>query len=167
MSKTVFILGAGATRGCSFVNDMKRTGHCLPPLDGDFFTQLQRVSSAVHSPRLNRLIKGLVEWFGPNYSLGMEQVFCHLEHAERMLKHLKKEAGSDYQRVVELKRDLVQSIAIILGEALTEVKDGGKGSYKLRECASHDKLVNDLTDLGDSFITFNYDCVSPSTTTAF
>jgi hypothetical protein len=105
------------------------------------------------------LIKGLVEWFGPNYSLGMEQVFCHLEHAERMLKHLKKETGSDYQRVVVLKRDLVQSIAIILGEALTEVKDGGKGSYKLRECAFHDKLVKDLSDLGDVFITFNYDCV--------
>jgi hypothetical protein len=159
MSKTVFVLGAGATRGCSFVGEIKRKGRCLPPLDTDFFTQLQRVSSVVHAPRLNRLIKGLVEWFGPNYHLGMEQVFCHLEHAERMLKHLRKEAGSDYQHVVELKRDLIQSIAIILGEALTEVKDGGKGSYKLHECEFHDKLVKDLTDLGDAFITFNYDCV--------
>ena len=159
MSKTVFILGAGATRGCSFVHEMKRKGHCLPPLDTDFFTQLQRVSSSVHSARLGRLIKGLVEWFGSNYSLGMEQVFCHLEHAERMLKHLKKEAGSDAQKVMELKKDLIQSIAIILGESLTEVKDGGKGSYKLRECEWHDQLVRELTDVGDAFITFNYDCV--------
>jgi hypothetical protein len=37
MKNTVFILGAGATRGCSFVNDMKRQGHCVPPLDGDYF----------------------------------------------------------------------------------------------------------------------------------
>lgn len=36
MSKTVFVLGAGATRGCSFVPGMKRTGRCLPPLDADF-----------------------------------------------------------------------------------------------------------------------------------
>lgn len=159
MSKTVFILGAGATRGCSFVNDMKRKGHCLPPLDTDFFTQLQRVSSAAHSERIKRLIVGLVDWFGSNYSLGMEQVFCHLEHAERMLKHLGKEAGTDHQRVVALKKDLVQSIAIILGESLTKVKDGGIGSYELRECDWHDKLVSDLADLGDAFVSFNYDCV--------
>ena len=159
MSKTVFILGAGATRGCSFVNDMKRQGHCLPPLDTDFFTQLQRVSSAAHSSRINRLITGLVEWFGPNYALGMEQVFSHLEHAERMLRHLGKEAGPDHQKVTALKKDLVQSIAIILGESLTKVRDGGKGSYELRECEWHDKLVSVLAERGDAFISFNYDCV--------
>lgn len=159
MKKTVFVLGAGATRGCSFVNDMKRQGHCIPPLDADFFTQLQRVSSRVHSTRVEELIKGLVEWFGPNYSLGMEQVFCHLEHAERMLRHLKKETGGDYGKVVALKKDLIQSIAIILGESLTKVKAGGIGSYDLQECDWHDKLVADLAVAGDAFVSFNYDCV--------
>jgi hypothetical protein len=159
MSRTTFILGAGATRGCSFVGEMKRTGHCLPPLEADFFTQLQRVSSNAHSARVKRLIEGLVEWFGPNYSLGMEQVFIHLEHAERMLKHLGKDASKDYKKVVVLKKDLVQSIAIILGESLTKVKDGGKGSYELRECDFHDRMVHDLAENGDSFVSFNYDCV--------
>jgi len=159
MGKTVFILGAGATRGCFFVPVMKDKGHCLPPLDTDFFTQLQRVSSQAHSVRIARLIEGLVEWFGPNYSLGMEQVFCHLEHAERMAKHLKKEDGQAYQRVVDLKKDLIQSIAIILGESLTEVRDGGEGSHKCKECALHDQLVETASDRGDVFISFNYDCV--------
>jgi hypothetical protein len=159
MSKTVYILGAGATRGCSFVNDMKLSGHCLPPLDTDFFTQLQRVSSTVHSARIRQLIVGLVDWFGPNYALGMEQVFCHLEHAERMLRHLGKEAGPEHKRVVALKKDLVQSIAIILGESLTKVKDGGIGSYDLSECHWHDKLVSNISDPGDAFVSFNYDCV--------
>lgn len=159
MSKTVFILGAGATRGCSFVHDMKRTGHCLPPLDTDFFTQLQRVSSTAHAARLKRLISGLVEWFGPNYTLGMEQVFCHLEHAERMLRHLGKEVGADHQKVTALKTDLIQSIAIILGESLTKVKGGGQGSYELRECEWHDLLVSSLAEVGDAFVSFNYDCV--------
>lgn len=158
MSKTVFILGAGATRGCSFVNDLKRKGHCLPPLDTDFFTQLQRVSSKAHSTRISRLIKGLVDWFGTNYALGMEQVFCHLEHAERMLKHLGQEASSEFEEVKELKVDLVQSIAIILGESLTEVKEGGQGSYTMHRCDWHDKLVG-FAESGDAFITFNYDCV--------
>lgn len=159
MKKTVFVLGAGATRGCSFVSEMKRRGHCIPPLDADFFTQLQRVSSRVHSERVERLIKGLVEWFGANYSLGMEQVFCHLEHAERMLKHLQKETREDYGKVVALKKDLIQSIAIILGESLTNVKAGGIGSYGLRECVWHDKIVTDLAEAGDAFVSFNYDCV--------
>lgn len=131
----------------------------MPPLDGDYFTQLQRVSSNAHSARIKRLIKGLVDWFGPNYSLGMEQVFCHLEHAERMLKHLGREASGDYENVTSLKKDLEQSIAIILGESLTKVKAGGKGSYDLRECNWHDKLVEDLAERGDAFVSFNYDCV--------
>ena len=37
---TLFVLGAGATRGCSFVSSQEDP--CLPPLDGDFFMQLQR-----------------------------------------------------------------------------------------------------------------------------
>lgn len=159
MKKTVFILGAGATRGCSFVGDQKKSGRCLPPLDTDFFTQLQRVSNTAHRARIDRLIEGLARWFGHNYGLGMEQVFCHLEQAERMLRHLKKETASDYQEVVELRRNLIQSIAIILGESLTPVKPAGKGSYKLSECDSHDRLVANLADAGDAFITFNYDCV--------
>lgn len=101
----------------------------------------------------------MVEWFGPNYSLGMEQVFCHLEHAQRMLSHLGKDAGGDFEKVVELKKDLVQSIAIILGESLTKVKDGGQGSYELRECSWHERLVEELADQGDAIISFNYDCI--------
>jgi hypothetical protein len=159
MSKTVFVLGAGASRGCSFVSDMKRKGHCLPPLDTDFFTQLQRVANATHRVRIDRLIEGLAKWFGHNYGLGMEQVFCHLEQTERMLRHLRKETGSDYTEVVQLRRDLIQSIAIILGESLTATKPGGIGSYKLNECEFHDKIVASLASAGDAFVTFNYDCI--------
>ncbi|MBD5781057.1 SIR2 family protein [Pelagicoccus sp. NFK12] len=157
--KTVFILGAGATRGCSFVAKMKNQGRCLPPLDGDFFTQLQRVSNRCHADRINRLISGLTEWFGTNFVLSMEQVFCHFEHAERLSQHLGQEDKQVHQKVVALRKDLEQSIALILGESLTEVKDGGTGSYRTRECTWHDKLVSDLAEPGDAFINFNYDCV--------
>jgi len=159
MSKTVFILGAGATRGCSFVHELKQQGHCLPPLDSDFFTQLQRVSNKTNRLRIDRLIEQLARWFGHNYGLGMEQVFCHLEHAERMAKHLKKDRGESFDTLTQLKQDLEQSIALILGESLTIVKTGGKGSYELKECKHHDRLVEQLAESGDAFITFNYDCV--------
>jgi hypothetical protein len=159
MSKTVFILGAGATRGCSFVNDRKRKGHCLPPLDSDFFTQLQRVSSSAHSKRIKELISGIVQWFGPNYSLGMEQVFVHLEHADKMLRHLGRDAGDDHSKLTKLKRNLEQSIAIVLGESLTKVKAGGAGSYELLECDWHDIIVERIAEQRDAFISFNYDCV--------
>lgn len=159
MGKTVFILGAGATRGCSFVAEQKRNGHCIPPLDTDYFTQLQRVTSETHAPRIKRLVARMVQWFGPNYMLGMERVFCHLEQAEKMLKHLQKDLGKDYPNVSEFKRDLEQSIAIILGASLTETRGSGKGSYENKQCEYHDKLVRDLARKQDAFITFNYDCV--------
>jgi hypothetical protein len=159
MSKTVFILGAGATRGCSFVGDLKRQGRCLPPLDGDFFTQLQRVSNQTHRPRIEELIDSLAQWFGHNYGLGMEQVFCHLEHAERMATHLQKVHGREFKSLTSLKLNLKQSIAIILGESLTRMKSGGHGSYDLLKCDWHDQLVERLSERGDAFITFNYDCV--------
>jgi hypothetical protein len=157
--KTVFILGAGATRGCSFVNEMKGKGRCLPPLDGDFFTQLQRVSSKVHSERITRLIEGLAKWFGTNYTLSMEQVFCHFEHAPKMAHHLGKDDDKIYSEITKLKEDLEQAIAIILGESLTEVKAGGKGSYELSRCKWHDTIIEKLADKGDAFINFNYDSV--------
>jgi hypothetical protein len=158
MAKTVFILGAGATRGCSFVQELKQNGRCLPPLDGDFFSQLQRVSNTTHRRRIDELIEGLAQWFGHSYGLGMEQVFCHLEHAERMAKHLKKDHGSDFAALTALKQNLKQSIAVILGESLTPMTEGGKGSYDLLECEWHDRLIDKLAECRDSFITFNYDC---------
>jgi hypothetical protein len=76
-----------------------------------------------------------------------------------MLKHLGKEASADYKKVTELKNDLEQSIAIILGESLTQVKSKGQGSYDLKVCKWHDKLVAELAEKGDAIISFNYDCV--------
>jgi hypothetical protein len=43
----VFVLGAGATRGASFVG--LGQDPCLPPLDADFFVQLQRIESDKHA----------------------------------------------------------------------------------------------------------------------
>ncbi|NTW60315.1 MAG: hypothetical protein HGB21_12650 [Nitrospirae bacterium] len=80
----LFVFGAGATRGCSFVNP--RQFPCSPPLDRDFFTQLQRVTNPKHSELVNNVMKDVVDLFGPNFDATMENVFTTLEHTIRMLK---------------------------------------------------------------------------------
>ena len=74
----VIILGAGATRGCSFVDESKDPS--CPPLDGDFFTQLQRISNSKHKKLIQEVMKDTVEIFGSNFNVTMETVFTTLEH---------------------------------------------------------------------------------------
>ena len=80
----VFVLGAGATRGASFVDAVKKP--CLPPLDADFYAQLQRIQHKKHADTIKRVIKDTVELFGVNFNVTMELVFTTLEHTERMLQ---------------------------------------------------------------------------------
>lgn len=156
MSYSAFVLGAGATRGCSFVKELQAVGHSIPPLDGDYFTQLQRVIAGTEQVLIRRLMKSMVEWFGPNFSVGMETVFTHVEHMERMAAHLHKK--DDEEKLSSFREDLKQSIATVLGDSLTH-SAAGNGSYRLRECEFHDTIVEDLANKGDSFVSFNYDCV--------
>ena len=59
----LFVLGAGATRGCSFVVEKRKP--CVPPLDADFFTQLQKVGNQKHQKLINQVIDK-----GSTYTLG-------------------------------------------------------------------------------------------------
>ena len=80
---TLFVFGAGATRGASFVNPARDP--CLPPLDADFFTHLQRVQNPKHQPLIQEVMHDVVELFGQNFEVTMETVFSTLEHTIRML----------------------------------------------------------------------------------
>ena len=50
----LFVLGAGATRGASFVDPVKNP--CLPPLDLDFYAQLQRIANSKHQKTVREVI---------------------------------------------------------------------------------------------------------------
>ena len=65
----LFVLGAGCTRGSSFV--VGRKSPCLPPLDTDFFTQLQRVRNGKHQMLINEVTRDVVELFGHNFNVTM------------------------------------------------------------------------------------------------
>ena len=84
MGQAVIVLGAGATRGCSIADPSKSP--CLPPLDGDFFTQLQRVRNKKHQKLIQEVLEDVVGLFGYNFDATMETVFTTLEHTIRLLE---------------------------------------------------------------------------------
>jgi hypothetical protein len=67
--KTLVVLGAGASRGASFVLDRSRP---LPPLDLDFFQQISRISSSDASRRLLEFVRSE---YSDELSLSMERFF--------------------------------------------------------------------------------------------
>lgn len=74
---TVVVLGAGATRGASFVDASKNA--CLPPLDADFFTQLQRVRNPKHKELIDAVLADAYDLFGVNFKLTLETMFATIE----------------------------------------------------------------------------------------
>lgn len=76
--KAVVVLGAGATRGAEFVNSPGGRA-CVPPLNADFFTQLQRVQADNLQPEVDAVMKDVIESFGANFKLTLEEYFTHIE----------------------------------------------------------------------------------------
>jgi hypothetical protein len=152
----LFVFGAGATRGCSFVR--RDEFPCLPPLDKDFFTQLQAVSNPKHKDLVQSVIKDVIDLFGPNFDVTMETVFTTLEHTIRMLKTTGE--NRDFKTVdLQAKRDrLKQAIAVVLEESLTKNR-AGVSSIEPQKCKYHKKFIQDILQTNDCVITFNYDCV--------
>lgn len=79
----VFVFGAGATRGCEFVDPKKNP--CLPPLDDDFFTQLQRIRNKKHKALVISVIKDVVLLFGKNFNVTLEMAYATFDQTRRML----------------------------------------------------------------------------------
>ena len=63
---SLIILGAGATRGCSFVD--AKHNPCVPPLDADFFSQLQRVENPKHKDLIGEVLSDVIGLFGTNFN---------------------------------------------------------------------------------------------------
>jgi hypothetical protein len=67
---SLFIFGAGASRGCSFVDPASHPS--LAPLDGDFFTHLPRLQNPKHQFLITEVIQDVGELFGPDFTITME-----------------------------------------------------------------------------------------------
>ena len=106
--KTVVVLGAGSTRGASFAQDQI----CKPPLNTDFFVQLQKVRHSKHSEVVKKVIKDAFSLFGPNFSLTLEEFFTFVEGFTNIIKLLKK-GTTNYRldRINAIRKNLMQAIA--------------------------------------------------------
>lgn len=153
----LFILGAGATRGASFVDPT--VDPCIPPLDGDFFTQLQRVRNPKHRDLISSVMKDVVQVFGINFDVTMETVFSTLEHTIRMLGTTGDNRDFKRKDLSEMRDRLEQAIAVVLEDSLAEKDAQGHSSLRMRSCTFHDAFVDSILQPGDDVISFNYDCL--------
>lgn len=157
MPQTVFVFGAGATRGCSFVNPNTRA--CLPPLDRDFFTQLQRVQNPKHHQLVAEVIKDVVGLFGKNFTTTLEAAFATIEQMSRMLTATRETREFRISNLHQMRRRLLLAIAAVLEESLTDPPRGDKGTRRSAECKHIKRFVSEILRRQDTIITFNYDCV--------
>jgi hypothetical protein len=151
---TVYIIGAGATRGASFVKD---TTTCKPPLDGDFYTQLQRIANPKHHDLIKEVTADAVSLFGTNFRLTLETMFTTLEYTIRMVQATGETRDFKRTELQNQRNRLMQAIAATCEEALTE-KHQRRSSLTPRECDHHRILIKRMRR-GDTIISFNYDCL--------
>jgi hypothetical protein len=140
---TVVVLGAGATRGASFVE-----GHAgvLPPLDSDFFTQAQRLSSSKPKKLLRDLINDVVSVFGTNFNLTMEGYLTQIEHLKNVYDYFRLQGRPVANPYPRMRDGFTQVLAAVMDEAL---------GHESR-CDYHAALAAVLS-YADTIMSFNYD----------
>lgn len=155
--KRVVVLGAGATRGAQFVVDANPRPRCEPPLNADFFTQLQRITTARHQATIRAVVKDAVTLFGPNFSLTLEEYFTQLQAMIATAKSAKGlPAGFKEANLVARRDRLLDALSATLEESADVAKE--KSPARRNRCEYHDNLVEAL-EPQDTIISFNYDCI--------
>lgn len=147
-SDRVVILGAGATLGAQFAD----AATVRPPLNADFFTQLQRIGGK-HATIVKGVVKDVVELFGPNFSLTLEDYFSQLESMIDATRFAPKGVAKLTGAELRAKRDrLMSALSAVLEVSTDDAIRSPEG------CARHRRLVECLSPR-DTVISFNYDCV--------
>jgi hypothetical protein len=149
--KRLVVLGAGATAGSEFgIPSVVR-----PPLNRDFFTQLQRITGK-HQPLLRAVVKDVIDLFGSNFQLTLEDYFTQLEFLSTTATGLQGSA-KDKQLHADLtsKRDrLMEALSAVLEMSTNRAIYGTRA----RGCTHHRRIARSL-EARDTVISFNYDCV--------
>jgi len=147
MSDILVVLGAGATRG------EERLGPriCEPPLNHDFFIQLQKCAST-YPELVGKIIKDVIALYGANFDLTLEDLFTQIEFLIRV-QHLTKKKSKTFrvENLKAFKNNLLQAIAVVFHESVADQK-----TYRY-----HDALVN-LLPKSSTIISMNYDCLIDS-----
>lgn len=135
------LLGAGASRGASFV---RRHSLCVPPLDVDFFCVL-RSSGLNERAEMRKLLEFVETEFG-GLDIRMESFYSQAYLHDQFVADITKGRGRRHRYRLALQhfRSLLPSM---FAEAIGD-----------RACDHHRKLAGSL-ETRDSVISFNYDCL--------
>jgi hypothetical protein len=147
--KAVIILGAGASRGASFIKGQK----ILPPLDKDFFEQLQRIPGDDKNLPHAQLLRWARKEFGPLLDISMESFFSQIQFLNDFHRELKIDRGNKVNRYAK--------ILELFASVMVEVFQHGfcRGTlHEMRSCRHHEVLAK-LLEQGDAVVSFNYDCL--------
>jgi hypothetical protein len=126
---------------------------CDPPLNADFFTQLQRITRPPRRRALvESVIKDVVGLFGSNFSLTLEDYFTQLEFLAAALTLSTASGGLTASELRENRDRLLAAVSLVL-EVSTDAAIRSSGG-----CERHQRLVEHLR-AKDTVISFNYDCV--------
>lgn len=140
--KTLVILGAGATRGASFVPS---DAAVAPPLDADFF-QILQMSDTGRGGEARELIEHVRTVYGSGLTVGLETVFNNLDAARTFHETFRIGRGRHLQRPARLIDALRSVLPGLLGETITG------------DCDFHKALAERLW-VGDVVVSLNYDCL--------
>lgn len=151
------VLGAGATRGASWKTGGAEPSLCLPPLNADFFTQLQRLGAKKHESLVTAVLEDVVDIFGPNFRLTLEDYFSQLQSMLSLAAVVDRQNSSLWKKseIAARRQRLVDAVAAVLEESADTVKRGSPAS---NGCVHHERVVKAL-EKKDTIISFNYDCV--------
>lgn len=144
--KTLVVLGAGASRGASFVRDDRYEAR--PPLDSDFFSEMQRIKQASDVKEdVDGLLRFVRKEFGFNLTLSMEHFFSHVEAADRFHEEVKIDSGPKIRSYRQALQKFHRSLPILFKRAIGN-----------NNCEYHERLVSRLLP-EDVILSFNYDCL--------
>jgi hypothetical protein len=141
------------------------TSVCKPPLNADFFSQLQRVQGAKHQGVVSEILRDVVGLYGPNFKLTLEGYFTQLETLIAMTQLVAlKNPRYSRDRLENMKKRLLLGVSAVLEESADVVK--GTSRARRSPCEHHRQLVEALAPR-DTVISFNYDCVIDHALKAF
>jgi hypothetical protein len=145
-TETLVILGAGATRGASFVRPLRTL--YKPPLDMDYF-KLLAVSPAGRSPQARALIQYVRDSYSATLDVSMEAVFVELQGASEFYRDFKIDRGRLMGRPQKTIGHFYKVLPQMLKHCVTE------------DCDYHARLAKALRPK-DAVVSLNYDCLIDS-----
>lgn len=152
----VVVLGAGASRASGLAWDKEHGPAeklaCLPPLNADFFTHMQRITQEKYERNVHAVTDDLIDLFGSNFRLTLEDYFTQLEFLIRNVQ-LATRAPEELGAGLSARRSpLMAALGAVLETSTMEIIRSKAG------CHLHRGLVERLR-ANDTIISFNYDCL--------